>query len=142
MRVQLDRVPFPPVAPAALYKASKSNEPDFQLHRLESEAGLICGFETFGSTLPLPNIGETYFFRSWWTPNAMAAALDTDAVWKRKDYPDNGSHEHCIFTWETMSAYSGISTGWWSEAHGWVTNAAYEDHIKGDKYRLRDRRDA
>ena len=72
----------------------------------------------------------------------MAAALDIDAVWIRKEYPDDGTHEHCIFTWETMSAYSGVSTGWWSQEHGWVTDAAYENHIKNDIYRLRGRSDA
>ena len=85
----------------------------------------------------MPRPGDVLFYRAWWVPKAMDAALDKEAKWTRKNYPDNGDHDHCLFTWETISAYEGSREGYWSEKYGWITVKAYDDVIANDLYRLR-----
>jgi hypothetical protein len=70
----------------------------------------------------------------------MEAALDAATVWEHREYPDDGSHDHCLFTWETIAAYAENRVGWYSEKHGWVTAKAYQDFIANDVYHLREHR--
>lgn len=69
----------------------------------------------------------------------MKAALDTGAIWQHRKYPDDGNHDHCLFSWETIAAYGETNTGYWCREHGWITEKAYEDFIRDDIYRLRGR---
>ena len=143
VQIEFDRLPSAPIAPTALHRIAASKEPClFELHRLVRECGLICSFETYGENLAPPATGTTYVLRSWWNTEAMDAALDVRATWISRAYPNDGTHAHCIFTWETISTYCGESTGWWSEDHGWITSAAYRDHIEHDIYKLRHKTDA
>jgi hypothetical protein len=134
----LDNVASHPLAPAGLYSKSLSGEKQFQLHKLVWHEGELFRFETYGQQMAsLPTAGQVFFFRPWWMPKALQVVLDVDANWIRKDYPDNGDHSHCLFTWETISWYSGERAGYWSEKYGWTTVTAYEDFIAKDIYRLR-----
>lgn len=67
----------------------------------------------------------------------MRAALDLGADWKRLAYPDDGTHEHCLFTWTTISSYEGERAGYFSPKHGWITDRSYAEFIVRDIYRLR-----
>jgi hypothetical protein len=68
----------------------------------------------------------------------MRAALDQTAIWERRVYPGEvGDHDHCLFTWETISSYAGAKEGYWTEKYGWITTQAYEDFIIKDIYHLR-----
>ncbi len=131
-----------PVAPAGLYIDPKSGNESFQLHKLIGCEDLVFHFETYNSNHPLPNIGEVFSYRGWWLPEAMEAALDTEAVWEHRTYPDNGGHDHCLFTWKELSSCSPENAGWWSESYGWVTEKAYADYILKDVYNLRATRNA
>ncbi|NOS81472.1 MAG: hypothetical protein E8D46_06355 [Nitrospira sp.] len=134
--VRFDRMDLGPIAPAGLYVDPKTGNERFQLHKLARNDGELFYFETYNSTHPLPMPGEVYSYRGWWLAEAMEAALDTKAEWVREKYPDNNDHEHCLFTWETITANSEISEGYRSK-YGWITVNAYEKFIREDIYRLR-----
>jgi hypothetical protein len=69
----------------------------------------------------------------------MEAALDQNAVWEYMTYPDNGNHEHCLFTWTTIAAYVDYDrTGYWCGKYGWITEKSYQDFIRDDIYHLRE----
>ena len=138
---RFDRVPSPPIAPAALYVDPRSGNEQFQLHRLVKIADNVLEFQTFSSTHELPQVGDDFSFRSWWVKHAMEACLDTETKWIREEYPDNGGHEHCLFTWEAIEANSKNSEGYHSK-YGWITVKAYENFIRDDIYQARRSRDA
>jgi hypothetical protein len=135
--VEFDRMPSEPIAPAALYVDPRSGNEQFQLHKLVRASGLKLEFQTFASTHAPPAVGETFSFRSWWVKDAMDAALDIGAKWTRRAYPDDGSHVHCLFTWESIEANSDHPEGYHSDEHGWISVRAYEDFIRDDIYRVR-----
>ena len=138
---RFDRVPSRPIAPAALYVDPKSGNEQFQLHRLFAVSDNTLTFETFNSTHSLPPVGDTYSFRSWWVKRAMDAALDTATTWRREQYPDDGTHQHCLFTWAAIEAKSENPVAYHSK-YGWVTVRAYENFIRDDIYRIRESCDA
>lgn len=72
----------------------------------------------------------------------MKAALDTAAVWDYRVYPDDGNHDHCVFTWETISKSTEVKDGYWCEPYGWIAKQAYDDFIVRDVYHLRETIDA
>src|SRR5262249_42486468 len=124
-----------PIAPASITKA-ESSAPIFIFHQLVARSGAELTFETYDSEYPLPTVGAIYDFCSNFSLEHMDAARDTKAIWRRSVYPDDGSHAHCVLTWETISAYSGQQEGYQSE-HGWITVEAYHKFIEQDRYRLR-----
>ena len=134
---RFDLAPMAPIAPGALYAEPKSGNEQFQLHKLIRVDGRTLTFQTLNSAHSLPKVGERYFFRSWWVKPAMEAALDTDAIWMRQVYPDDGTHQHCLFSWEAIEANSANAEGYWSQKHGWITVRAYENFIRDDIYRIR-----
>ncbi len=127
-----------PVAPGGLYTDPLSGQEAFAVHRATNRSGDQVTFESFGAAeaaAPVP--GSSFFYRGWWVKAAMAAAVDTDARWERLVYPNDGTHEHCLFTSQTMSSYTGLPSGYWSAKHGWITEQAYCEFIVQDIYRLR-----
>ncbi|MFT3996870.1 MAG: hypothetical protein QM667_05645 [Asticcacaulis sp.] len=131
---------FGPLAPCALDMALYNN-PFCDLHRVIEKVGRRVVFERFDSLdSRVPEIGKTYFYRGYWTPEFLDAAMDTDSEWALKDYPDNGDHDHSLFTWETIAAYADHKQGYFNERYGWVTIEAYTQFIQGDLYRLREAR--
>jgi len=132
-----------PVAPGALYACPGSGEPVAEMHRLVKASGLHLTFRTYDVAAPEGLIrGGKYFYRGWWLPEAMNAASDLEAEWVHMRYPNDGSHEHCVFTWETISSYSGERFGYFAERHGWITESAHREVIVRDRYHLRVCRDA
>jgi hypothetical protein len=135
-----DRSPSEPVAPGGLYHAANDEAESFLLHRVAARDGTAISFETFDAAdRPLPPAGTRCFYRAWWTPDAMAAALDRETTWCLRRYPSYaGTHAHCLFTWTTLSTEPGhVNHGYWSSRHGWVVERAWRDYIRGDVYRLR-----
>lgn len=126
-----------PIAPGALYERPGSGDAFFPLHRIVHRDDWTLTFETFSLERPVPPTEKDFFYRAWWLPAAMSAALDSKAEWRRSVYPDDGTHEHCLFSWETISAYTGERVGYHSRAHGWITERSFRDHIAGDIFRLR-----
>ena len=137
--VEFDRMDIGPVAPAGLYVDPKTGNEQFQLHRVVSNNGLVYTFDTFRSTHPSPKVGDVFSYRGWWLPEAMEAALDQNEKWMKKKYPDNGNHDHCLFTWDTIASYAENSEGYFSEKYGWITSESFEKYIHGDVYHLRDK---
>ncbi len=135
--IEFDKMDSGPVAPAGLYIDPKSGSEQFQLHRVVDVDGLKYTFETFSRTHPLPKVGEAFSYRGWWLPEAMEAALDINEKWEKRKYPDNGNHEHCLFSWETIASYADSNDGYFSEKYGWVTCESYENFIERDIYKLR-----
>jgi hypothetical protein len=128
-----------PVAPGGLYSDPRSGEEAFAVHRVLSRSGSEVTFESFlPSTAGPPRVGSSWFYRGWWVKAAMDAVLDTTATWEHREYPNDGTHEHCLFTWETIAPYAVERSGYWSSAHGWVTEKAYTDFILNDVYHLRE----
>ncbi len=136
--VAFDRMDIRPVAPAGLYVDPKSGNERFQLHRVVGNEGLSYTFEAFDRTHPLPRVGDVFSYRRWWLPKAMEAALDIDEKWVKQRYPDNGSHEHCLFSWDTIASYVECNEGYFSEKYGWITSESYGNFVQGDIYHLRD----
>jgi len=128
-----------PLAPGALYSEPQSGDARYEVHRMITRQTDLVTFETLGNQASNPpHIGETYYFRGWWLPEALKAALDTSVVWTHADYPANSDHAHCLFTWETIAAYAECKTGYFCKDYGWITEQAYRDHIQHDIYHLRD----
>ena len=95
-----------PVAPGGLYEDPMSGHESFAMHRVVARKGNQLTFESYGlGAVPAPPRGSVFFYRGWWVRAAMAAALDTSAEWKHLEYPNDGSHEHCLFSWETIASY-------------------------------------
>lgn len=125
----------PPLFPASLLRA----EGDEALHldRLISEEGdEAFVFETFAAPDELPVAGATYIFRPWWTPDALELVTDTTRQWVREQYPDNGGHDHCPLTWETIAANAGDGMAYRS-GNDWISTTAYEKYIRDDHLRVR-----
>jgi hypothetical protein len=133
---RFDKAVSDPVAPSGLYINPKSGSERFQLHKLISQDELVFTFETYHSAHPLPMMGDMYSYRGWWLPKAIEAVLDEEAQWQREQYPNNGNHDHCLLTWETIASYSQTSEGYHSE-HGWITVDAYNKFIRDDIYHLK-----
>lgn len=127
-----------PVAPGALYDKPGSADAAFLVRRVSKKDELVYTFETFDTELKPPPVGRHFFYRGWWVRAAMKAALDASARWQRKAYPENGSHDHCLFTWEGIGAQEPNKVAYFSEAHGWITERAYVDFIVRDIYHLRE----
>jgi hypothetical protein len=131
-----------PIAPANLLSSDADlQRPEtfaclFELHQLIAREGTRLVFETYVPAQALPVVGATYAFCSWWTHWAMDAVRDLSANWQQSTYPDDGSHEHCPLTWETISSYTGDREGYRSQ-HGWITIAGYRDYIERDRLRIR-----
>ncbi len=127
-----------PVAPGGLYEDPMSGHEVFAMHKVVARDGNQLTFESYGPhAVPAPLPGSVFFYRGWWVKAAMAAALDTAASWKHSDYPKDGSHEHCLFTWVTIASYAPARSAYFSEPHGWITEKAYREFIEEDVYRLR-----
>jgi hypothetical protein len=132
-----------PIAPGGLYKSPKCSTESVAVHRVASVNGENITFELFSTnTSELPAVGSTFFYRGWWVRAAMDAVLDADATWELRAYPDDGSHDHCLFTWETISANTECRVAYWSDTHGWATEQAYKQFVRGDPLHLREPRDA
>jgi hypothetical protein len=128
-----------PVAPGALYDQPGSSDAQFLVHKLVKQDGLLHTFETFEEGSKPPPVGQQFYYRGWWVRAAMRAALDASTHWERKVYPDNGSHDHCLFSWEAIGAGESHNMAYFSEVHGWITEQAYEDFIVRDIYHLRQK---
>ena len=102
-----------------MYEDPLSGHESFALHRVVARNNDELTFESYGprvASAPLP--GSVFFYRGWWVKAAMAAALDTAAEWKRLRYPNDGSHEHCLFSWETIASYAPACSAYFSEPMG------------------------
>ena len=97
--IRFDKTDIGPIAPAGLYTDPKSGHERFQLHKLLRKEGDRFFFETYDSAHPLPVQGEIYYYRGWWLPKAMEAALDISEQWVREKFPEKENHEHCLFSW-------------------------------------------
>ena len=135
--IEFDRMDSGPIAPAGLYIDPKTGTEQFQLHKHIDKKAQIHTFETYRSTHPLPKIGSVYSYRGWWLQKAMDAALDEKETWEKVIYPDNGNHEHCLFSWETIASYVENNEAYHSNKYGWISCESYLNFIKNDIYRLR-----
>jgi hypothetical protein len=124
-----------PVAPADLRNIDTQRSV-FPFHQLVGHKEHELTFETYETPYTLPKVGGRYEFCSWWTPEAMDALRDLTAEWKPLAYPDNHDHDHCLFTYETISNYKGEKQGYSSD-HGWITIQAYREFIEQDILRVR-----
>lgn len=125
-----------PLAPAGLYDVETERVEAFPLHKLVKRVGNTWTFRTYGKCLPLlPIVSRDYVYRPWWTERAWELVTDTDRVWTRATYPDNGSHLHCEIT------FAQIGGGQEPEAYvsdgSWVTREAYERFIRDDEFHCR-----
>jgi hypothetical protein len=130
-------LPGPPLAPGSLFDLDAPNREVLPLHRLLEQSNSTLVFETYEHAGPLPELGRRYIYGSWWTPDALDAVLDQQAVWVRERYPDDGTHAHCLLTWETIAAYGEYQREGYHSEHGWVTVAAYATYLEQDLLRLR-----
>jgi hypothetical protein len=139
LHCRVQEAPNEPVAPASLWSHPTQGNSAYDLHRIHSRNESSFVFETFDiEKREPPKQGDTLYLQSHWLPEAMKAALDRMAIWEHRMYPGEvGDHHHCLFTWETISSYSGAKDGYWAERYGWITTQAYEDFIVNDIYHLR-----
>lgn len=130
----------PPFAPASLAKADGSAYPDnliYELHKCIGQSDQQLIYETYEATNPLPAEALVCILRQWWAADQLEAAADTKANWVYEVYPANGSHEHCLLSWETITAYGDFLHDGYHSEHGWITVEAYRKYIEQDRLRLR-----
>jgi len=135
-----ENVLSPPFAPASLNKTDASTYPDdliYELHKCVGQSDQQLIYETYGATSPPPAEHLVCILRLWWAPDQLEAVADTKANWVYKVYPANGSHEHCLLSWETIAAYGDYLHDGYHSEHGWITVEAYRKYIKLDMLRLR-----
>lgn len=138
--VSFDRSPTHPIAPAFLFDSAPQLYARTPLAVLEWgwQEGAVWRFELANAPRDV-NIGASYGYQAMWSASGFDAVADLDAVWVESDYPDDGTHEHCLLTYATISAYQGDRTGYRSDTHGWLTSDAYREHIALDRYGIRAR---
>jgi hypothetical protein len=134
--LHLPVAPDLPLAPASLHDIHEPHDLLIELHKVAKQAGDQITFETYTAPDTLPTVGQPYIFRAWWMPEQLAAVIDTSRVWVREAYPDNGDHDHCWLTWETIAAYADHKEGYRSGCE-WITVAAYNKYIRDDFLRVR-----
>ena len=66
----------------------------------------------------------------------MDAVRDMSATWARLSYPNDGEHDHCLLSWETIAAYADHKEGYHS-SHGWVAVESFHEYIETDRLRIR-----
>jgi hypothetical protein len=124
-----------PVAPASIWR----RYPDqmvFQFHQLIGRDGPRLVFETYRAAYALPAVHSQGDFGSWWSHWAMDAVRDMSATWARLPYPNDGEHDHCLLTWETIAADADHKEGYQS-SHGWITVEDFQEYIEKDCLRIR-----
>ena len=138
MICKFNRLPGEPEAPAGLYVSPNDDLPIVELHRVVESYRDTFVFETYGSASRVSIDCKAHFaYRAWWTKAAMRAAIDLQAEWHLIHLDETSSHDHCLFTWETIGGTDGLRTAYANELHGWITPEAHEKYIVQDVYRLR-----
>jgi hypothetical protein len=133
LRLESDRWPFDPLAPATLW--TNDNQPVIELHRLPRSDGRVAVFESYDESGELPQPGGPYRMYSWWNPDQRHAVTDTTLEWHRRTYNKPGDHTHCILTFEEID---DAGEGYQLEHYGgWISVDAYEKYIRDDVLRLR-----
>ena len=138
IKIEVSQLPSPPLAPGGLYLLNKPEQEVIQLHNLQTQNQNVLTYTTYEHKGNLPQIGTEYIYRLWWRPDQLEAVTDRNRNWAYEEYPDNGGHEHCLLTWETIAAYSEHNGGYRS-GKDWITEEAYKLYIIEDKLRLRQR---
>jgi hypothetical protein len=137
-----DRTPAFPLSPAFLFEVTASGEaPDRNALVLLAwcrTSGPDWQYETKSCGKGV-EVGHAYGYQSIWTPNAFEAVTDLEAIWVRTPYANNRRHEHCLLTFAIISSDNGETVGYLSEAHGWISERAYQEHIVEDCYGVRAR---
>ena len=136
--IEVTRLFSEPLAPAGLYLVEKPEQEVIQLHALKTSKGNVLTYETYDYVGELPTVGTEYIYRIWWTSDQLSAVTDTARKWSYEEHPDNGDHEHCLLTWETIAADAEQNAGYRS-GKDWITEDAYKTYIVDDKLRLRYR---
>lgn len=136
--VAVTRLFSEPLAPAGLYLIEKPEQEVIQLHSLKTSNGNVLTYKTYDYVGELPTVGTEYIYRVWWTPDQQAVVTDTSRKWSYEEYPDNGDHDHCLLTWETIAANAEQKAGYRS-GKDWITEKAYKTYIVDDRLRLRHR---
>lgn len=134
--------PYPaPLAPGNLFKNEHNREPVAELHRIVARDGLMVTFERFNChDQKRPVVGQTYHYQGWWMPEFMDAVMDEAADWELRDYPDNGDHDHLLFSYGTIAAHADITRGYFNADYGWASIPDWETYIRDDIYQLRQYR--
>jgi hypothetical protein len=138
MKIEVSQLPLPPLAPGGLYLLNMPEQEVIQLHNLQMQDQNILTYRTYEHKGDLPQLGAEYIYRVWWRPDQLEAVTDTKRNWIYAEYPDNGDHDHCLLTWETIAAYSEHKGGYRS-GKDWITEEAYKTYILEDRLRLRQR---
>jgi len=136
--VEVSRLPSEPLAPAGLYTLDNTGQEVIQLHKLIAASGNILTYEIYDDVDDWPEVDSVYIHRVWWTLDQLEAVTDASRKWTFDEYPDNGEHDHCLLTWNTIAAYADHKTGYHS-GKDWITEEAYKTYIVDDKLRLRHR---
>jgi hypothetical protein len=123
-----------PLAPASVWSGEGRRTRVIDLHRLVSRAEDVAIFESYGLEGDIPTAGGPYALYAWWTPEQLEAARDVDLEWRRRSY-DGADHDHCLLTWQTI----GSGDVAYSSEAGWISVDAYEQFIRDDVLRLRER---
>jgi hypothetical protein len=135
--IQVSSLFSEPLAPGALYLLDNPEKKIIELHRLKAARGTVLTYETYDHVGDVPNLGAEYICQVWWTPNQLEAVKDTSRSWTYEKYPDNGDHDHCLLTWETIAADAQHKAGYRS-GKDWITEEAHKTYIVEDKLRVRN----
>jgi hypothetical protein len=132
--VRLSDVPSGPLVPAALWELTNDSSTEvIPFHRLRDREGDFLAFETFDPVTRLPLFEHEYVFQQWFAQWQMDIVTDTSRRWKRRVYPENGDHDHCRLTWESIDAGAEA----YRSNRDWITVDAYNKYIRDDFLKVR-----
>jgi hypothetical protein len=72
-----------------------------------------------------------------WSPWQLELAMSDASAWKKAFYPDNGDHDHCALTWETIAAYGDYIHEAYTNGSDWITPDAFNRYIVGNEAHVR-----
>ncbi len=136
-RLRLERTPWSPISPAALWMGDPPAENAYgvlSLHRLTAHEGQLFTFDTFEEFQPqstLPPVGAQYRYVNWWMPGQLALARsdphDLHRYLFRSKSP--GDHDHCFLCWKTIDGHVENEHEAFTNGRDTICFACYEKYI-------------
>ena len=128
-----NKIPSAPLAPSSLVGPDLSTA--FELHQLISTNGSQAVFITNKISSPTPQVGSTYDFKAWWTPEQLL--ITRKSGWQEEIYGvgESGHHDHCELCYCDLLSLSQDGKKSFRLSNEWVCATCYQRYIESGVYR-------